>query len=246
MYRVILVDDEPWTLAGLHKIFDWHHMGFDVIDKTTDSEYALEVILKEKPDVVFTDIRMPGISGLDLISISRENGLNTEFIIISGHDEFAYAQQAIRLGAFEYCLKPLKKDSNHTLLKRLAAHLKTKKNSSIPLDTDVMSYNVHFNNLLSYIKPHFNQKLQLNDLCEQFYISQSYCSELFRKELGKTFTEYLLSIRMEKAKTFLETTTLSIQEIGQQVGIHDYYHFIKTYKKYYDVTPSKYRKSLRS
>ena len=127
MFSAILVDDEYWALRGIHEAFPWEKAGFRVAAQTTKSTEALELILREEPDVVFTDIRMPKISGIELMEKVREAGLNTEFVIISGFADFTYAQQAIRQGAFDYCLKPLDLESSAELLNRLTKHLKTKR-----------------------------------------------------------------------------------------------------------------------
>lgn len=97
LYRVILVDDEPWTLMGITKTFKWEEKGFRVIKKTTKAREALEEILSKQPEVVFTDIRMPEMTGLELMKKARENGIRSEFVIISGFSEFAYAQEVILL-----------------------------------------------------------------------------------------------------------------------------------------------------
>jgi two-component system, response regulator YesN len=129
MYNVLLVDDEPWVLKGINESFKWEEEGFRVIAHTTHALEAFDIILKEKPDVVFTDIRMPKVSGLELIQRVRELGLDTEFIIISGFSEFSYAQEALQQGAFDYCLKPLELDYANKLLVKLRLHLETKKKS---------------------------------------------------------------------------------------------------------------------
>ena len=69
MYTVVIVDDEPWALQGLAEIIDWNNEGFSIIGQFTDPDEAFEFLCKKEPDVVFTDIRMPGLSGLDLIEM---------------------------------------------------------------------------------------------------------------------------------------------------------------------------------
>ncbi|TDF95048.1 response regulator transcription factor [Paenibacillus piri] len=126
MYKVILVDDEIWSLEGIRKVFDWQHMGFAIAAQTTDASEALELICSLKPDVVVTDIRMPEISGIDLLTLSRKRGITSEFIIISGFAEFAYAQEAIRYGAFDYQLKPIDPVEAKQLLTKLKLRLHEK------------------------------------------------------------------------------------------------------------------------
>lgn len=126
MYNVILIDDEPWTLQGINKTFNWSQFDLEVVGMYTHATQALREILIQKPDVVFTDIRMPVISGIEIISAIRENKLDTEIIIISGFGQFDYAQEAIRQGAFDYCLKPLDDNETDKLLERLKVKLDEK------------------------------------------------------------------------------------------------------------------------
>lgn len=107
MYTVVIVDDEPWALQGLAEIIDWNNEGFSIIGQFTDPDEAFEFLCKKEPDVVFTDIRMPGLSGLDLIEMSRVKGLNCEFVLISSYEDFEAAQKGIRLHVWEYNFKAL-------------------------------------------------------------------------------------------------------------------------------------------
>ncbi|MBC7884470.1 MAG: response regulator, partial [Saprospiraceae bacterium] len=128
MYRVLIVDDEPWALVVIRKLFNWEENGFEVIGETTSSKKAIDIISSEQPDVVFTDIRMPNFDGIELIKIIRQKKIDTEFIIISGFAEFSYAQEAIRNGALDYCLKPMDPNKTDQLLKRTYIHLENKRN----------------------------------------------------------------------------------------------------------------------
>ncbi|OCT15180.1 hypothetical protein A8709_13840 [Paenibacillus pectinilyticus] len=103
--NVFLVDDEYWTLQSIKAKIDWSHYGMTVIGEAYNGNDGLREIIEKKPDLVFTDIRMPGMDGLELIEKVRKAGLENQFIIISGHSEFAYAQKALHLGAEGYILK---------------------------------------------------------------------------------------------------------------------------------------------
>jgi AraC-like DNA-binding protein/DNA-binding NarL/FixJ family response regulator len=117
------VDDEPWALRGVRDVFPWELLGAEVIGAFSDSGQAFEQLLHKRPDIVVTDIKMPGMSGLEIIRYARECGIDSEFIIVSGYDDFSYAQQAIRYGVFAYLLKPLISESAADTCRRLAAHL---------------------------------------------------------------------------------------------------------------------------
>ena len=133
MYTVVIVDDEPWALQGLAEIIDWNNEGFSIIGQFTDPDEAFEFLCKKEPDVVFTDIRMPGLSGLDLIEMSRVKGLNCEFVLISSYEDFEAAQKGIRLHVWEYILKPYNAEDIHSVIKVLSLHLE-KRNDLVSVE----------------------------------------------------------------------------------------------------------------
>ncbi|BFH59779.1 response regulator transcription factor [Paenibacillus azoreducens] len=108
--KVLIVDDEVIIRTGLSTVIDWEQNGFTILEPASSAEEALQRIPAEHPDIIFTDIRMTGKTGLDLIREVKKNCPDTEWIIISGYDEFAYAQQAIREGVSEYLLKTSRPD----------------------------------------------------------------------------------------------------------------------------------------
>lgn len=129
MYKVILVDDEIWSLEGLEASFKWEENGFQVVGKYTDSLEAAVHIGEKKPDVVFTDIRMPELTGLELMEKVRGQNREVEFVVVSGYAEFDYARQAVRQGACDYLLKPVDLDETDAILERLKKTLEYRRAS---------------------------------------------------------------------------------------------------------------------
>ena len=105
VYQVILCDDEKMVLTSLRASVDWEKNGFEIIGEANDGLAALEMIRQKKPQLVFTDIRMPGLNGLELMKQAASCG-HPLFAAISGYAEFAYVQKALTCGAIGYCLKP--------------------------------------------------------------------------------------------------------------------------------------------
>ena len=101
--------------------------------------------------------------------------------------------------------------------------------------------NQSFQRLIQYVNENYSKHLNLKDLCAQFYINMNYCCALFKRNLGSTFSEYLLKLRIQKASELILTTTLPIQQIAELTGYNDYYYFQRVFKKYYGVTPFRYR-----
>jgi len=123
LYKVFLVEDEIVTREGIRDNVDWKAHGFEFCGEAPDGEMALPLLQTVKPDVLITDIRMPFMDGLLLSQIVRDRMPTTKIIILSGHDEFEYAQKAIKLGISEYLLKPVSVQDLHSVLQRVASEL---------------------------------------------------------------------------------------------------------------------------
>ncbi|GMX60988.1 hypothetical protein Elgi_74090 [Paenibacillus elgii] len=130
MYRVVIVDDEPWALIGIRKLIERNGNRFKIICETTEPATALKVICEESPDVVFTDIRMPDMTGIDLMQRTRAKGLDVDFIVISGFAEFSYVQHALQEGAMDYQLKPLDMEKAEAMLDKIYRRLENKRSTS--------------------------------------------------------------------------------------------------------------------
>lgn len=109
MIKVFLIDDERKIIALIERLVDWENLGLEVVGSANSGKKGLDSIIELKPDIVITDIRMPGIDGLEMIRCVRDMGLNVHFILISGHKHFEYAQSAIKYGVENYLLKPVNK-----------------------------------------------------------------------------------------------------------------------------------------
>lgn len=317
MYRILIVDDEPMALYSTAHTFPWADWGFDPPVLMTEAPAALDKLRTERFDAAIVDIRMPQMTGIDLIRLSGEAGLQTVFIVLSGYSDFSYVQTALRLSTFDYCLKPILPDAAQAALERLSgrihdirvgsdpAFLATLSSTAplkplftqrgLPVPEGMLSMvllsaekpetlppllngfqaslsfwadanevllftpmpevqpgqapvSIHVNDcsptffdMLNYVDAHLSDELSLQRLSAQFHLNYTYCSELFRAITGATFTKYLSSHRMERARTLIITTPMSISEIARQTGYSNYNHFSATFKTYFGQTPGAYR-----
>ncbi|MCA0755419.1 response regulator [Paenibacillus sp. N4] len=161
MYRVLIADDEPWVAFGISKLIDWKSLGFEIAGEAYDGLSALESIKELKPDVVISDIRMPGLDGLQLLDRIVQEGIETEVVFVSGYSEFEYAQKAVRLGAFDYLLKQIEKPKLLETMTRLADKLNKKRKASTELD-------LLLNDLFELFEP--DNKIKINN----FLINKGY------------------------------------------------------------------------
>ena len=250
MISVYIADDEVWITIGLKKLIQKSGLPFEVIGEAHNGVTTLEDIKTLKPNVLFTDIRMPGLSGLEVMSYISEHQFATKVVLISGYAEFEYARQAMLCGAFDYLLKPIQQETLNKTLSRLRNELEpaasetsedTMENATI---TDLSTAGTSlFKKILAYIQEHYTEELSLTSLAEMYNISSSRLSTLIKKELGLSFSEYITARRMQKAKELLKDDSRSIEEIANAVGYHDYFYFTKVFKKTQGISPSKYRKS---
>ena len=124
MFEVLLIDDEPMIRRGLIQIIPWNKLGCTICGEAADGVEGLEKIKEYKPDILFVDINMPEINGFEMIKQAKEVIPDCKFIILSGYREFSYMQEALKLGAFDYLLKPSNVDNICEVVRRAVMELK--------------------------------------------------------------------------------------------------------------------------
>jgi YesN/AraC family two-component response regulator len=132
-YKVFLVEDEIVTREGIRDSVDWASAGYQFCGEAPDGELALPLIHECKPETVITDIKMPFMDGLQLCRMLRETLPDTKIIILSGHDEFKYAQEAIQIGVTEYLLKPIVPQELLDALRKVAQQIDQERQASAHL-----------------------------------------------------------------------------------------------------------------
>ena len=244
MYRVFLVDDEPWALVVLKNIIVWSDYGFVVSGEAEDGGKALERIEHTNPDLIISDIRMPGMDGLVLMEKLRELGRRTQVLLVSGYTDFEYARRAMRLGCAGYLVKPVEEKELTEALKRVRLLLDERGVKRNEDGDRYLSENAQVQNMIRYLQEQYAESRTLQVLAEKFGMNESYISSLIKKRTGKGFSEHLTEIRIQKAQELLRTTNDRIETIAARVGYPDYYYFTKVYKKMTGISPTVYRKQL--
>lgn len=124
MLSVIVIDDEPIICELIRRLADWDRLGLELLGFENNGINAYHAILEKKPDIVITDIRIPGIDGLDLIQRVQKAGAGTRFIVISGYRQFEYAHSALQYGVTDYLLKPINKGELNQALEKLTMSIR--------------------------------------------------------------------------------------------------------------------------
>ena len=116
MWKLLIADDEPKIRKGLRNSLNWAEIGVEIIGEAEDGEIALDIVRSNHPDIILLDICMPFINGLQLIEKVKQEYDECIMIVVTGHDEFSYAREALRLGVFDYVLKPVSKEQLHNVV----------------------------------------------------------------------------------------------------------------------------------
>ncbi|MCL6456925.1 MAG: response regulator [Gorillibacterium sp.] len=349
--KVLLVDDEIWTRDTVKLFGEWERYGMEIVGEAEDGLEALRLIEALQPHIVITDMRMPGVDGVQLLEALNERFPTIKAIVISGYDDFQYAKHALRYGALDYLLKPLDaQELNAALLKGKieieAAHQADRQ--SLTLDINI-SYLLapykqllrsHYNELNQegitatfeslieelerqstitpdtleqiaqelllllkelmvvnsqshenlritfkhdtfaavsntigfivdyyksaleqliqqrrfkkklnldevrlFMESHYTSSVSLEQLARAFFVSKEYLSKMFKQEYGQNVTDYLLQLRMDKAKEWLADESIPIKTIAEMAGYEDVTYFYRVFKKHFGIAPGGMRRN---
>lgn len=241
MYRVVLIDDEQIILKGLSKVVKWADFRCAVAGTAGSAAQGTALIREVRPDIVFTDIRMPDQDGLTMLAGLRSEFPEMRIAVLTGYRDFACAQEAIRLGVTRFLLKPSKMDEIHEALRAMTAQLDGRRAGEVPPEEDAGNGNFIVRQAVAYMEGNYARKLTLQDVADHCFVSQWHLSKLINKHMEKSFYDLLNSIRVEAAKRLLEDPKLKIGEIVELVGCSDGAQFARIFKKAEGVSANQYR-----
>lgn len=359
--KVVIVDDEPWTRKVILELGEWRPLNLEVVGEAADGEAGLELIHKLLPDIVITDVKMPRINGIELLQKLRSGNYNIPVIFVSGYDDYTYVRNALKLGATDYLLKPIKaqelnkqlhqcvkslegqeiskpaisagffangwEDVYNSIKKQLEIAVKVKSSNMVsyqfekletiicehegekpsinmmigvyysmlyPLQVHIESIGLSKNTafgesepifvfshgntikeMLDYLKELYinainaieehqqnRERLNIDDVCkyvqqnftrgitleetaDAFHVSKEYLSKAFKLIKKEGFTEYITSLRMQRAHNLITQYNVQIKEVCEMVGYVDLAHFYKVFKKHFGETPGEIRDGLK-
>lgn len=245
MYRVVLIDDEAIILEGLRRVVKWADYNCQVVGTAFDAAAGTEMVRQLRPHILFTDIRMPGKDGLTMLAGLRSEFPDMQVVILTGYRDFAYAQEAIRLGVARFLLKPSKMDEINEALQTMVQKLEKLPPEQADAEQNPHAGSFIVNQAYGFMEEHFAEKLTLQMVADVCYVSQWHLSKLLNRYAGKSFYDVLNAIRIQKAKQFLADPSLKIGDISEMVGYADTAHFARTFKKLEGMSANEYRNTLR-
>ncbi|MEK4372001.1 response regulator [Paenibacillus sp. FSL R5-0473] len=351
LYRVLLVDDEPWNRDILRNLGDWNELGMTVAGEAEDGEQAIQLVKQHQPHIIITDMRMPGTDGVELLQTLSGQYPQIKVIVVSGYDDFNYAKHAIRHRAADYLLKPVNPDELNGVLAKCAKELEKVESApesweSYPSsfagefslfqqqarlrfnDLNVQSLREWFqqlqqklerceinrprqlgrvahelqalldelcvsnglyerpeatalppasalasiestitwistpyyqaleqliaqrkfknklnlNEVKQYIEQHCMEMITLEQLAQIFFVSKEYLSKVFKKEYEVNVTDYVVQLRMTRAKEWVMDEQIPFKHIAEMAGYEDVSYFYRVFKKHFGISPGEMRK----
>ena len=239
-YRVVIIDDEAVIVEGLRKVVKWDQYNCEVAGTASDARSGAQLIREVRPDILFTDICMPGQNGLTMLAGLRSEFPEMQVTVLTGYRDFSYAQEAIRLGVTRFLLKPSKMSEIDEAMKAMTGKIGIKETSS----TDQNTGSFIVNQAMAYIEKHYSEKLTLQEVAETCYVSQWHLSKLLNKYAGQSFYDILNKVRINAARELLKDPSLRVGDIGMMVGYMDNAHFSRIFKKLTGCSANEYRNRL--
>lgn len=246
-YSCIIVEDEVLIRNNLAKKINICSNSYDLLYEAKNGKDALDYIksMSTLPSLVLTDIKMPICDGLELTRELYYNFPKIKVVLISGYDNFTYAQQAIKYHVHDYLLKPITDSLLTECLLNIKMKLDTEINftqQEIYASQEYLSAEKMIRIVREYLLLHYREEIDWELLSEKFNFSLSYLRKIFKQETSYTPTQYLTFLRMNEAKNLLlKAPDVTISAIGKIVGYEDQYYFSRIFKKQTGCYPSDYR-----
>lgn len=231
---LLIVEDEDNIRQGIETYIKMNSQLFHKIYVASNGAEAIEKIFAHEPDAMLIDIQMPYKDGLTVMKEANAAGICPKTIILSGHSDFQYAQQAIRCGTFDYLLKPCRPME---ILSKLEGMFEVEEKQ-----TEEDNYLV--NAAKEYIREHYMNNVALKDVAQNIGVTPGYLSTLFTQNTEYSFIDYLNRVRVDHACNYLHNSALKTYEVAHKVGFKDEKYFTKVFKKIKGISPSQYRKTL--
>ncbi len=275
MYDVVLVDDEQIILSGLSQVFPWSQYGCRVVDTAVDGREGLLSIRKHRPQMLFTDIRMPNMDGLSMVAALKSEFPAMQITVLTAFRDFDYAKHAIQLGVCRYLLKPSRMEELHEAVAAMAHNLvqlapRLHTQASIPsdsiaqeaptaetfptegdtpadndLDDESEAGSFVARAALRYIEEHCTEHLSLADVADNVYVSQWHLSKLINRHARQSFFDLLNHYRVQRSQAMLADPMYKVNEVAYAMGYADVAHFSRIFKKVTGKTPMEFRSGLR-
>ena len=233
--RVLIVEDEQAARSGLTRLLNQVDARIEIAGAAPDGKQGLAMIRALSPELVFVDICMPVMDGLEMIRMAQAQGLKTRYVVISAFAEFEYARRAMALGVQEYLVKPITMDDIVALLDRVQPSFRESSAVCHPL----------VSRTLAIIDERYRDAINLASISAELGVTPEYLSYLFHRDMGINFSAYLRRSRINHAVALMREGHSRIYEIAHAVGFVDAKYFCRVFREVLGKSPGEYIRELR-
>lgn len=248
MYTLVIVDDEPAILEGICRLLDWRALGFERIRTAQSCFEVISHVVDWKPDICLVDVRIGDEFGYELINRLNDMGVESNYIMMSGYDDFQYACEALRCGALDYLLKPIDKKQLQNRIEQVIVEKlhgtvpeESKKSEDPVLQREYEEFSPLIRKIVMMVGMEYGQHISLKSIADRFRMNATYLGQIFIKETGMKFSEYLMAYRMYVARDRILNTDEKISAVAADVGYSNMNYFYQHFHNYYNITPSEMR-----
>lgn len=236
MFSVLILDDNKPFADYISRAIEWEKYYCQVIGTIYNGKQGYDVILEKKPDIIISDIEMPGLNGLRMSEMVRLAVPSSKIIFVSAYNNFDYAYRAIKLKAADYLLKPVTKQDLIHAVESVVQVLMHERNESG--ETEEPSAKTFETKIINYIKLKSCSNISLKEMSEHFGVSVAYMGKLIKQKTGKNFSDLVSFYRVERAKVLLLDGTHRVEEIAELVGYSSYLSFYKVFTREVGTSPT--------
>ena len=256
MHSIVIVEDQEIIRTTLVNTVDWASVGCNVIAQVSSGEEGVEMIESNTPDIVITDIHLPGIDGITMLE-KAAHMCSFQSIIITGFSQFKYAKKAISLSVVDYILKPIDEDKLLDAVRKAAERidksrelekLRRKVEPSFSIDIlENKTNDMHLKQIFEVIRRDYGKQISFESICNEIGMNTDYISRKLRALASDSFPNILSRHRIEVSKQIMkENATIKFYEVAEKVGFSSYKRFSLVFKRISGQTPSEYMKSFDS
>ena len=272
MNRVLVVEDEEMIRKGIVLTVDWKALDCEVAGEAANGEEGLAAAERLKPDIIITDLKMPKMDGIAMLTELRKRGCTSKVIILTAYNSFSYARSALRLGAVDFLLKPYHDGELEEAILRLrelypeddasdaagetaggngAADPGVPGAAGAGKEADALPVpelwdgqgSRYVRQAIAYIREHYSDPdICVSEIAGALGISEGHLSHMFKKETGGTILFWMTRCRIREAIRLLKGGSMKIYEVAEAAGYRDIAYFSSTFKRITGHSPSEYTK----
>lgn len=243
----VVAEDEAPLRSNLVKKILTLDPSLRCLGAASDGEDALALVNKVVPQILVTDIRMPVMDGLELVERSLQISPSLGIVIISGFDDFSYAQRAIRLGVSDFLLKPVQTEDLAAVLRRLRDQIdaeadRAEQEFGLGEDRLLEHLSQYADAMEAWLRAHLDEEVHLAELCAKMKLKPSYAVKIYKKCKGVTPMRHLTVLRVRHACHLLvNSPALQVKQVAHLVGYEDPLYFSRVFSHETGLTPTEWR-----